>query len=144
MLIREPGKCIHFSDLETSEIEVLEEIDSHAEVSQAAKAELDEANAAKVKALSEIDERETNLKTKLEEKLENLDKSRVRGEFKVAVYSRYVLPSLQFHFAVHNIHKTHLDTLDSLARKFLKLWLGFPKRGLWSYLNMSRMAMKVN
>jgi len=55
------------SDLETSEIEVLEEIDSHAEVSQAAKAELDEANAAKVKALSEIDERETNLKAKLEE-----------------------------------------------------------------------------
>ena len=54
------------SDLETNEIEVLEEIDSHAEVSQAAKVELDEANAAKVKALSEIDERETNLKAKLE------------------------------------------------------------------------------
>ena len=69
------------------------------------------------------------LKTKLEEKLENLDKSLVRGEFKVAVYSRYVLPSLQFHFAVHNIHKTHMDILDSLARKFLKSWLGFPKRG---------------
>ena len=54
------------SDLETTEIEVLEEIDSHAEVSQAAKTELDEANAAKAKALGEIDERETNLKTKLE------------------------------------------------------------------------------
>ena len=55
------------SDLETTEIEVLEEIDSHAEVSQAAKTELDEANAAKAKALGEIDERETNLKTKLED-----------------------------------------------------------------------------
>ena len=52
--------------METTEIEVLEEIDSHAEVSQAAKTELDEANAAKAKALGEIDERETNLKTKLE------------------------------------------------------------------------------
>ena len=47
----------------------------------------------------------------------------------MAVYSRYVLPSLQFHFAVHNIHKTHLDLLDASARKFLKSWLGFPKRG---------------
>ena len=55
------------SDLETSEIEVLEEIDVHAEVSQAAKTELDEANKAKARALGEIDERETNLKAKLEE-----------------------------------------------------------------------------
>ena len=47
----------------------------------------------------------------------------------MAVYSRYILPSLQFHFAVHNIHKTHCDTLDALARKHLKSWLGFPKRG---------------
>ena len=54
------------SDLETTEIEVLEEIDVHAEVSQAAKTELDDANAAKAKALGEIDERETNLKAKLE------------------------------------------------------------------------------
>ena len=69
------------------------------------------------------------LKSKLEEKLSNLDQTLVRGEYKVAVYSRYVLPSLQFHFAVHNIHKTHLDLLDASARKFLKSWLGFPKRG---------------
>ena len=47
----------------------------------------------------------------------------------MAVYSCYVLPSLQFHFAVHNIHKTHLDLLDASARKYLKSWLGFPKRG---------------
>ena len=69
------------------------------------------------------------LKEKLEEKLNNLESSLVRGEYKVAVYSRYILPSLQFHFAVHNIHKTHCDTLDALARKHLKSWLGFPKRG---------------
>ena len=69
------------------------------------------------------------LKTKLEEKLTNLDTTLIRGEYKVAVYSRYILPSLQFHFAVHNIHKTHLDILDGLARKSLKIWLGFPKRG---------------
>ena len=54
------------SDLETNEIEVLEEMDTHEQVQQAAQTELDEANAAKAKALGEIDERETNLKAKLE------------------------------------------------------------------------------
>ena len=70
------------------------------------------------------------LKEKLECKLENLNETRVRGEYKIAVYSRYILPSLQFHFSVHNIHKTHLDILDHLARKFLKSWLNFPSRGV--------------
>ena len=66
------------------------------------------------------------LKSKLEEKLANLDTTLVRGEYKVAVYSRYVLPSLQFHFAVHNIHKTHLDLSDASARKYLA---GISKEG---------------
>ena len=69
------------------------------------------------------------LKGKLEEKLSNVDSTLVRGEYKVAIYSRYILPSLQFHFTVHNIHQTHLDLLDNMAKKFLKSWLSFPKRG---------------
>ena len=63
------------------------------------------------------------LKGKLEEKLSNVDSTLVRGEYKVAIYSRYILPSLQFHFTVHNIHQTHLDLLDNMAKKFLKSWL---------------------
>ena len=70
------------------------------------------------------------LKDKLEVKLENLNKTVVRGEYKVAVYCRYILPSLQFHFSVHSIHKTHLDVLDAMARKFLKAWLSFPTNGV--------------
>ena len=65
-------------------------------------------------------------KEKLEFKLKNFNETRVRGEYKTAVYSRYILPSLQFHFSVHNINKTHLDIFDHLARKFLKSWLDFP------------------
>ena len=72
----------------------------------------------------------TFLKEKLESKLTNLDKSEVRGEYKLAVYSIYIFPSLQFHFLVHNIHKTHLDIFYHLARKFLKSWLSFPSRGV--------------
>ena len=56
----------------------------------------------------------------LNKKLENLDQCLIRGEFKVAIYSRYLLPSLRFHMSVHNIHQTQLDKLDHLARKYLK------------------------
>ena len=69
------------------------------------------------------------LKEKLEEKLSKVDNTLVRGEYKMAIYSRYILPSLQFHFTVHNIHQTHLDSLDNLAKKYLKLWLSLPSRG---------------
>ena len=72
----------------------------------------------------------TFLKEKLEEKLTNLGETEVRGEYKIAVYSKYILPLLQFHFAVHNIHQTHLDIVDGLARKFLETLLGFPARGV--------------
>ena len=66
------------------------------------------------------------MKDKLEVKLENLNKTVVHGEYKFAIYCRYILPSLQFHFSVHSIHKTHLDVLDAMARKFLKAWLSLP------------------
>ena len=66
---------------------------------------------------------------KLEKKLMNIDESNLRGEYKLNIYSRYALPSLRYHFSVHNIHKTHLEKLDSLAKKFLKKWLNIPTRG---------------
>ena len=72
----------------------------------------------------------TFLRDKLEMKLSNLDKAEVKGENKVAVYSRYVLPSLRFHLTVHNIHHTHLEELDGIARRYLKKWLEFPTRGV--------------
>ena len=72
------------------------------------------------------------LKDKLSSKLENIDKTKVRAEYKVAVYTRYALPSLRYHLTVHSLHKTHLDELDLLAQKFLKKWLGLPPRGATS------------
>ena len=63
------------------------------------------------------------LKDKLSTKLENIDDTKVRAEYKVAIYARYALPSLRYHLTVHTLHKTHLDELDLLAKKFLKKWL---------------------
>ena len=72
------------------------------------------------------------LKDKLSSKLENIDKSKVRAEYKVAVYTRYALPSLRYHLTVHSLNKVHLDELDMLAQKYLKKWLGLPARGATS------------
>ena len=53
----------------------------------------------------------------------------VRGEYKLAVYDRYLLPSMRYNLSIHTIHQTHLETLDMTAQKYLKKWLGVPTRG---------------
>ncbi len=64
----------------------------------------------------------------LVKKLENLDSSLVRGEYKLSVYERYLLPSIRYHLSIHTIHQTHLEKLDMIAQKYLKKWLGVPTR----------------
>ena len=66
---------------------------------------------------------------KLKAKLNNIDKSTLRGEHKLAIYSRYALPSMRFFMSVHHINKGHQETLDLTARKYLKSWLSIPSRG---------------
>ena len=41
----------------------------------------------------------------------------------------YLLPSLRYHFSVHNVTQTHLNQLDMTANRFLKKWVGIPSRG---------------
>ena len=67
--------------------------------------------------------------SKLETKLENINKSTLRGEHKVNIYARYALPSMPYYMSVHHIHKIHEAQLDSLARIYLKLWLNIQKNG---------------
>ena len=69
------------------------------------------------------------LHEKLETKLKNIDASKLRGEYKLNIYSRYALISMRYHLSVHDVHKTHLDKLDSLAKHYLKKWLNIPSRG---------------
>ena len=67
---------------------------------------------------------------KLKTKLENINKSTLRGEYKANIYARYALPSIRYYMSVHHIHKTHEEQLDSLARKYLKMWFKIPKNGV--------------
>ena len=66
---------------------------------------------------------------KLNKKLQNIDNCSLRGEHKMKIYSRYALISMRYHLSVHDIHKTHLDNLDDIARKYLKKWLNIPSHG---------------
>ena len=69
------------------------------------------------------------IEEKLRTKQEKIDKSALRGERKLPIYSRYALPSMRYFMTVHQMNKTHQDKLDTLARKFLNSWLAIPARG---------------
>ena len=84
---------------------------------------------SQITALNKPSEMFQFLYDKLENKMKNIDDSKLRGEFKLNIYCRYALPSLRYHFSVHDVHKTHLDKLDSLVKKFIKRWLNIPSRG---------------
>ena len=66
----------------------------------------------------------------LKTKLENIEESKVRGEYKLSIYERYALPSMRFHFSIHDMHQSHLEKLDMLSQTYLKKWLNYPKRGV--------------
>ena len=68
--------------------------------------------------------------SKLETKLDNINKSTLRGEYKANIYARYALPSIRYYMSVHHIHKTHQEQLDSLARKYLTIWFKIQKHGV--------------
>jgi hypothetical protein len=70
------------------------------------------------------------LSSKLSTKLDNIDKSTLRGEYKLNIYRRFALPSIRFYFSVHHIHKTHMNELDGLVRKYIKKWLGIQTNGV--------------
>ena len=43
------------------------------------------------------------------------------------MYKNYLLPSCRFILTVHDITKTNLLALDSLAHRYMKKWIGLPR-----------------
>lgn len=67
------------------------------------------------------------VKASLEEKLGNIDASKIRGEYKLNVYKSYLLPSLRFILTVHDIAKSNLEELDDISTRCLKRWSGLAR-----------------
>ena len=61
--------------------------------------------------------------------LENIDKCLIADEYKLKVYSQYLLPAIRFKLSVHEITTTNLSKLDAIGDRFIKKWLGMPQSG---------------
>ena len=59
--------------------------------------------------------------------MENVNKLAIRNEFKLVIFTRFVLPSIRFVLTVYDLTATSLANLDILADKFVKGWSGVPK-----------------
>ncbi len=61
--------------------------------------------------------------------LNNIDQSLIRNDYKLKVYSHYLLPVIRFKLTVHDISQTNLKKLDSLIDGMIKKWLSMPPSG---------------
>ena len=83
------------------------------------------------------------LKQKIQEKMDNLDKTAVRSEFKIEIYKIYILPSIRFLLTVHDLAHTYLLQLDSMANQYLKKWAGLPRCATTAILHLDS-AMNIS
>ena len=67
------------------------------------------------------------LKNTFTEKLDNIEKTLVRSEYKLWIYAKYFLPAIRFLLTVHDITATDLKILDRLTHKYMKKWAGLPR-----------------
>lgn len=61
------------------------------------------------------------------EGLEHIDGLEIRDEYKMKMYSKYLLPSKKFILTVHTLTATSLKQLDALVHRFLKKWSHLPQ-----------------
>ena len=67
------------------------------------------------------------LEKSLKHKIENLEKTSIRPEFKLEIYQMYILHSIRFLLTVHDLTSTHLSKLDTITDQYLKGWAGLPR-----------------
>ena len=61
------------------------------------------------------------------EKLSNLDKAQIRGEYKLWIYKRYLTQSIRFFLSVNPIPSTYISKMQKMGMKLLKKWLGLTR-----------------
>ena len=65
--------------------------------------------------------------TDFQKKLENLEQVRIRGEYKLWIYKRYMVPSFHFALAVNPIPETAIKKMQAAALRMIKRWLNLPR-----------------
>ena len=82
------------------------------------------------------------LKEIIQTKLENLNKTSIRNEYKLEIYQMYILPSLRFLLTVHDLPQSYLSKLDTMTDQYLKSWAGLPRSATNIILHQST-AMNI-
>ena len=70
---------------------------------------------------------EKHLTSEFNGQLENLDQSPIRGEFKLWIYKRFMVPSFHFHLAVDTIRASTIKKMQANAMRKIKKWLGLTR-----------------
>ena len=68
--------------------------------------------------------------------IENIGKAMVRNEFKLWMFSDYLLPSKRYLLAIHTLTDTQLKSLDTLTDKAIKSWAGLPPSATNALIHM--------
>ena len=61
------------------------------------------------------------LRNTLTEKLDNIERTLLRPEYKLWIYAKYLLPSIRFLLTVHDVTASNLKILDRLTHKYMKM-----------------------
>ena len=75
------------------------------------------------------------IKERLSDQLKNLDSTLVRNEYKVRIYSDYLLGACRFVLSLHDLTGTQIADLESLTHSYLKRWLGLPRGASWALVH---------
>ena len=75
------------------------------------------------------------IKERVSDQLKNIDDLLVRNEYKVRLYSEYLLGSCRFLFSVHDLNKSQIAELEDLTHSYLKRWLGLPRSASWALVH---------
>ena len=60
------------------------------------------------------------------DRLENINNTKVRSEYKLWIYQNYFISSVRFLLSIHDVTKTDIAKLDNLTHRYLKMWAGLP------------------
>lgn len=74
---------------------------------------------------------------KIAREMANVDSLLIRDEYKVKIYSDYVLSSNRFLFSIHDICNSNLQKIEDLTHRYLKRWFGIPQGGSWCFVHDS-------
>ena len=81
----------------------------------------------------------------INELMNEIDTKPLHPKNKLQLYNRYVLSKISWHFTVSNLSKTWVtETIDSVVRKFIRIWLEIPVSGTLSNIFLSRNKFGLN